>query len=89
MDNVQDYRSHLHSITIPTLFIAGRQDYIVPADRVWAYYTAIGSLQKQFLVLSKANGFSENYGHLGYSLGKNAKKEVYPLFLDWLTTYSQ
>ena len=84
MDQREDYRKNLHKITIPSLFIAGRKDHIAPPDRVLAYHDAMGSKQKSFIVVSQAEGFSENYGHLGYTLGKNAPSEVYPIFYRWL-----
>ena len=84
MDNRKDYRKNLQKITLPSLFIAGRKDHIVPADRVMAYHDSMGGAQKTFIVVSKAEGFSADYGHLGYALGKNAPTEVYPLLYEWL-----
>ncbi|MEC7985930.1 MAG: alpha/beta hydrolase, partial [Myxococcota bacterium] len=80
----RNYRSALGEQRVPALFIAGRADRIAPADRVYSYYDAMGSTDKKFIVAGKAHGFSMDYGHLDYSLGRSAPAEIYPIVYDWL-----
>ena len=78
------YRHYLEHVRMPMLFLAGRADRVVHPDRVKAYYEAVGSAEKSFVVLSVANGFSGDYGHLDYGVGDAVREEVFPLITDWL-----
>ncbi len=78
------YRSALGQVSVPMLFIAGRADRVASPERVWAYYDAVGSPDKGFIVASVANGFSGDYGHLDIGLGDEARTEIYPLIEAWL-----
>lgn len=78
------YREELGHVTVPMRFIAGRADHIASPDRVRAYYDAVGSAEKDFIVASVANGFHGDYGHLDLGLGDYAAVDVYPLVAEWL-----
>jgi pimeloyl-ACP methyl ester carboxylesterase len=73
------------SITNPTLVIAGRADRIAPVDRVYTTYSALGSEEKEFLILGVSTGFSADYGHLDLTTGDHAASELYPIIEEWLS----
>lgn len=81
------YRERLAEVKLPMLFLAGRADRVVNPDRVAGYYAAVGSPDKRFVVLSRANGFSGDYGHLDFGDADHAKTEVFPLIADWIASH--
>ncbi len=83
-DGSTTYRTSLDDVTTPMLFLAGRADRIAAADRVWSYYDAIGSDDKRFVMLSEANGFKGDYGHLDFGVSDFAADEVFPLIGGWI-----
>ena len=78
------YAQNLSTHNLPALFLAGRADRIAPVDRVLGYYNALGSLDKEFIILGKDYGYTIDYGHLDYSLAQIAPKEVFPIISSWL-----
>ena len=44
----------------------------------------VQSKEVAFEVLSRANGYSHDYGHVDMLLGLTAADEVLPLLVDWL-----
>ena len=81
------YREALAEVTVPMLFVAGRADHLVSPDRVWTYFEAVGSPDKQFVVASVANGMHGDYGHLDLGCGDHAADDVFPLIVSWLGTH--
>jgi alpha-beta hydrolase superfamily lysophospholipase len=88
VDGKISYQENLSTHDIPALFLAGRADRIAPVDRVMGYYNALGSKDKEFIILGKAYGFSIDYGHLDYPLARVAPKEVFPIIETWLNKKS-
>jgi len=86
-EGAQDYRERLSHIKVPMLFFAGRADRIVHPDRVRTYYDAIGSHEKGWVLVSKANGFTGNYGHLDFGLAESATTEIFPRMIEWLQNH--
>ena len=87
-DGTIRYDTALSNVDIPMLFIAGRGDHVAPPDSVRTYYDAIRSQDKTFIVASRVNGFSADYGHLDLGLGDHAATEIYPrigAFLEQIT----
>ena len=81
------YRHALGSVTVPMLFLAGRADRVVSPDRVWTYYDSVGSSDKAFVVISKANGYSGDYGHLDFGCADRAVEDVYGWIGYWLDAH--
>lgn len=81
------WRHELAAVTAPMLFLAGRADRVVSPERVLAYHDAVGSPDKAFVVVSRADGFSGDYGHLDYCCARDAPTEVYPMIEAWLATH--
>lgn len=86
-DGAEIYREHLGAVQVPMLFFAGRADRVVNPDRVRAYYDAVGSPDKEFILLSVANGASGDYGHLDLGLGDHAPDDVFMRVLSWLQAH--
>lgn len=84
MDGVTDYVSALHGTKIPMLFVAGRADHVVNPDRVRAYEDAVGPGDRTWIMVSKANGWSTDYGHLDFGCAPSAPKELFPRIASWL-----
>ena len=79
-----DYRTVLAETETRTLVIAGRGDYVAPTDRVYGYYTAMGSSDKHWLVVGTDFGFEHDYGHLDMVISQSAQREIIPLLVDWI-----
>lgn len=79
-----DFTEHLERITAPVLVIAGSRDGLTPVRDLRRVYERIGSPHKEFKVVGKAQGFSNDYSHVDLVLGLHAPDEVYPLVHAWL-----
>lgn len=88
IDQRRDYRSELSRVTVPSLFIAGPRDALSPPDAVKETHDAVGARQKQFVICSRAQGKSVNYGHFDLVIGKRAPDDVFPLVGDWLVAHA-
>jgi len=82
-DGQTTYRLALGEVEVPLLFLAGRADHLGTPDRVRAYYDAVGSPHKELIVLSRANGYTADYGHLDLGVGDHAIDDVYPEIAEW------
>jgi pimeloyl-ACP methyl ester carboxylesterase len=83
-----DPESHWQNLTHPLLLLAGAADWALapPAAVRHAFYKA-PSQDKELIVLSKASGFSADYGHGDLILGKRAREEVFPIVERFLWTH--
>ena len=81
------YQDALWDTGVPTLFFAGRMDRIASPDRVRAYYDAMPTDDKQFLVLSEANGYHADYGHCDFGVADNVRDEVFEPIVGWLRSH--
>lgn len=81
------YREALGAVTVPMRFVAGRADRVVSPDRVWTYYEAVGSPDKDFVIAGVANGMHGDYGHLDLGCGDHAAEDVYPAISGWLEAH--
>lgn len=83
-DAQRDWWGGLASVQAPLLVVAGSND---PQDPEWAcrkLFDQFGSSQRTFLCLGRAQGFSEDYGHVDMLVSKAAQNEVWPLLARWL-----
>lgn len=87
MDGEIDYLAAMKEVKLPVLFFAGRADRVASPDRVRGFYEAVGSQDKSLEIASVANGYSADYGHLGFGLGDEADREIFPLIVSWLEKY--
>lgn len=86
-DATWDYTENLTRIETPTFFIAGAQDQLAPPAVLMYAYRTVASVDKRIAVLSQANGYSHDYGHLDLAIGQHAPLEVYPLIATWLMSH--
>ena len=78
------YRAALGAQRLPMLFVAGRGDHVVSPDRVRAYHDAVGSPDKTWWMLSRAEGWSHDYGHLDFGCADRAATDLFPRMAAWL-----
>lgn len=79
-----DFTEHLERITAPVLIISGSRDELTPARDLEYVYEHVGSRDKAYRVIGKAQGFAHDYSHADLVLGKHAPDDVYPLIFEWL-----
>jgi pimeloyl-ACP methyl ester carboxylesterase len=84
IDRRRDYRAELPRVTVPTLLLAGPRDVLSPPDAVKETHDAIGAVDKQFVICSRAQGLGVNYGHFDLAIGRGAPVDVYPRVAAWL-----
>ena len=83
-DGTINYTKGLENITVPFLFVAGALDQLAPPGAVIDAYQRVNSPKKKISILSQANGYKHDYGHVDLTLGEAAPDEVFPLVWDWL-----
>lgn len=82
-----DYIALETEIDMPALFLTGKRDSIAIPDSVEYVYNRAGSKHKEFQVIAKENGFSEDYGHACIVMGDRAEDDVFPLVENFLKKY--
>lgn len=78
------YQDNIGEIETPLLLIAGGKDRLVPPPLVKFAHDNIASAEKRFVVFSRANGHSADYGHTDLVVGARAHEEVWPEIAKWL-----
>ena len=79
-----DYLVGLGSAELPVLAVAGGGDRIAPPETVRDLAERFGSADRTVLVAGKENGFSDDYGHAAVVVSRDARRELWPLLVDWL-----
>lgn len=80
----RDWWAGLAQVQVPLLAVAGAGDH---QDPVWAcrkLFDQFGSSQREFLVLGKAQGLSEDFGHVQMLVSRQARQDVWPQVERWL-----
>jgi pimeloyl-ACP methyl ester carboxylesterase len=83
-DGTIDYKAGLAASPVPFLLIAGAGDILVPPLSVEAARDAMTAARVDYVVASKAGGFSADYGHGDLVLGRKAPDEIFPVVEAWL-----
>lgn len=83
-DAEHDWWAGLATVQAPLLAVAGGGDLQDPEWACRKLYEQFGSIQRAFLCLGRAHGFSEDYGHIEMLVSKAAQTEVWPLLARWL-----
>ena len=86
-DGSYDYTLGLHKILVPFFLVAGASDQLAPPGILMGAYDRIGSARKRIEVLSEANGYEHDYGHVDLVLGESAPREVFPLLKEWIVEH--
>jgi pimeloyl-ACP methyl ester carboxylesterase len=87
IDRRRDYRAELSRLTVPTLFLAGPRDALAPPDAIKATFETVGSTDKQWRLMSRAQGCKVNYGHFDLLVGRESPNEVFPAVEEWLAAH--
>jgi polyhydroxyalkanoate synthase subunit PhaC len=71
----------LSKVTVPACFFAGTADWLAPAYTVRAGFDAWGrdvpGVEKQFVMLGRAHGTRNDYGHCDIAFGRHVHDEVF------------
>ncbi|WP_337056780.1 alpha/beta fold hydrolase [Pseudomonas sp. USHLN015] len=83
-DAERDWWKGLAEVNVPVLAVGAAGDQQDPAWACRKLLEQFGSETKQFLCLSRENGFADDYGHIEMLVSKHAQQEVWPLVEHWL-----
>jgi pimeloyl-ACP methyl ester carboxylesterase len=79
------YLEGLPASDVPIMVIAGTKDAIAPPESVvWLSKAPDQAGERRALVLGKASGCEEDYGHVDLLIGRHVTDEVYPRVLQWI-----
>lgn len=84
-----DYKKRMKEIKTPVLSVFGGGDtFIAPPSGCRKFLSAFENPANEALLCSKKRGFAENYSHSRVLHSRNAKKEIYPIVLNWMDKHS-
>lgn len=83
-DAERDWWKGLAEARVPVLAVGAAGDLQDPAWACRKLLEQFGSETRQFLCLSRENGFADDYGHIEMLVSKHAQQEVWPLVEHWL-----
>lgn len=87
-ENQFNYGNKLAKITIPILSVCAKGDvFIAPKKGCESFLDSFQNSENKLLYCAKEKGFLEDYTHGRMILSKNAKKEIYPIVLDWIKKF--
>ena len=86
-DCQHDYTAGLSAIWVPIFFVAGALDQLAPPSVMAEAFRRVSSTDKRIEVLSRANGYRADYGHVDLAIGRHAPREAWPLYLRWLVAH--
>ena len=87
MDGRFNYTQGLSSIEVPIFFVVGALDQLAPPTTMLKAYRSVSSDHKRIEILSRANGYAHDYGHVDLVLGETAPQEVFPMLAQWLVSH--
>lgn len=85
-DAERDWWSGLGQVHVPVLAVAAVGDEQDPAWACKQLFDQFGSDRKQFVVLGRSQGFSDDFDHVRMLVSVQAQAEVWPLIGDWLAS---
>jgi predicted alpha/beta hydrolase len=84
-----DYGQAFARLRLPLLFLAGTGDRrFAPPHACRGLHDLVGSADRLFIEAGTHTGFSRDYGHVGLLVSRDARREVWPLLLDWLVAHA-
>jgi len=86
-DGEYNYSQGLSHIEVPIFFVAGAMDQLARPVAIFDAYSRVSSTDKRIEILSRANGYSHDYGHVDMVLGESAPEEVFPMLAEWLVAH--
>lgn len=82
-----DYRKGMKAIRAPLLLMAGTRDLLAPVASVRAALDFTGG-PADFVLVGRAGGLSEDYGHGDLMLGRRAPEEIFPRVAEFLERHA-
>jgi len=83
----RDYWDGIRRAKVPLLAFAAANDTMDPVPGCRFLFDAVGSDDKEWILLGTARGFSKDYGHIEMIVSKEARAEVWPRIGDWLDAH--
>ncbi len=83
-DGATSYREALSNIRVPVLLVGGAADPIAPPEALKTVYSELASDDRDLMIFWSDPEEDTPYGHFDLILGRNARKEVFPLIRRWL-----
>lgn len=74
-------------VNTPILATVGTGDRSDPPEGCRLFLEKFGGHRKEFRLLGRHNGYSEDFSHAGIVVSKVAQREVWPMFIDWFSRY--
>jgi polyhydroxyalkanoate synthase len=82
-----DVFGSMNSLHAPLFAIFGADDPLTPPRTVESFHEKVCAPDKKMLLLSKENGFADDYSHLDLVFGKEAPAEVFKPIAEWLQAH--
>lgn len=81
-----DYKEALHTVSLPkTLYLIGKKDHSLGHKKdVLNFISESGNHVYDVWMLSKKDGFLQNYGHIDMLTHKDSVKDHFPKVIDWI-----
>ena len=83
-----DVLTGLRTLTTPLLTIGGASDSLAPPRNLEKFHDHLPTDDKQLLILSRANGHSENYNHVDLVFSPRGQREVFQPILEWFQLHT-
>ena len=83
-DKQSDWWAGLAEARMPMLAVSAQGDREEPAWACRKLFEQFGSPNKQFVLLGREQGYSDDYGHIEMLVSKPAMAEVWPMVATWL-----
>jgi len=80
----RSYHQGMKNVTAPVLAFGAAADTNDPPEGCRLMFEECASDDKRFVLLSQADGFGIDYGHVEMVISKQAQAEVWPLIAEWL-----
>lgn len=82
-----DVQERLPELDVPLFAIFGGIDPLVPPEASESFFKSLRIKDKKMVILSKHNGYSENYNHMELAFALNGRNEVFAPALEWLRAH--
>ena len=83
-DGTVSWTESLSKIQQPILVVAGGGDRLCLVPDVRFAYETLGGDAVEYLELSRAAGFGQDYGHIDLVFGRDAPRQVFPRLIDFV-----
>jgi polyhydroxyalkanoate synthase len=81
----EPYLENLPASEVPIMVIAGAQDLMAPSDSVVSLCEGAPHAGERIsVILGRASGCVEDYGHVDLLVGDRVEEEVFPRILQWI-----